>query len=197
MRLFGERGYDATSVADIERAAGLTPGAGGLFHHFRSKEEVLGAGIGRQLDRLDALRQIRGAVPPLGDLRAELTLLARYVLGEMAAEREMLFAEARHRPELLGEAVERIVRDSFREFSQWLRRVAPASGSSPDVVAAVGLGAIGYYRAAEALLDRPPVEVDEDEFIETWVDMVAGLLERDQTPQPGAKGRSPSSSAEA
>lgn len=188
MRLFGERGYDATSVADIERAAGLTPGAGGLFHHFRSKEEVLGAGIGRQLDRLDALRRIRGAVPALGDLRAELTLLARYVLAEMAAEREMLrvlFAEARHRPELLGEAVERIVRDSFREFGQWLRRVAPRTGSSPDVVAAVALGAIGYYRAAEALLDGPPVEVDEDEFIETWVDMVAGLLERDQIPQPG------------
>src|SRR5437588_12879907 len=41
MRLFGERGYDATSVAEIERAAGLTPGAGGLFHHFSSKEDVL------------------------------------------------------------------------------------------------------------------------------------------------------------
>jgi len=29
MRLFGQRGYDATSVAEIERSAGLTPGAGG------------------------------------------------------------------------------------------------------------------------------------------------------------------------
>src|SRR6476659_5139838 len=45
MRLFGERGYDATSVAEIERSAGLTPGAGGLFHHFRTKEAVLVAGL--------------------------------------------------------------------------------------------------------------------------------------------------------
>ena len=71
MRLFGERGYDATSVAEIERSVGLTPGAGGLFHHFRTKEAVLVAGIDRHLARLEAVRQIRGAIPPLGDLRVE------------------------------------------------------------------------------------------------------------------------------
>src|SRR5947208_14557073 len=85
MRLFGERGYDATSVAEIERSAGLTPGAGGLFHHFRTKEEVLVAGIDRHLARLEAVRQIRGAVPPLGDLRAALTLGARYVFLQFRA----------------------------------------------------------------------------------------------------------------
>src|SRR5256885_3937274 len=74
MRLFGERGYDATSVAEIERSAGLTPGAGGLFHHFRNKEAVLVAGIERQLARLEAVRPIPGAIPPLGDTRAEMTL---------------------------------------------------------------------------------------------------------------------------
>src|SRR5436305_14661926 len=79
MRLFGERGYVATSVAEIERSAGLTPGAGGLFHHFRNKEAVLVAGIERQPARLEAVRQIRGATPSLGDPRAELTLVARYV----------------------------------------------------------------------------------------------------------------------
>jgi len=57
MRLFGERGYEATSVAEIERSAGLTPGAGGLFHHFRNKEAVLVAGIESQLARLEAVRQ--------------------------------------------------------------------------------------------------------------------------------------------
>src|SRR5438093_1136802 len=68
MRLFGERGYDATSVAEIERSVGLTPGAGGLFHHFRTKEAVLVAGIDRHLARLEAVRQVPGAIPPLGDL---------------------------------------------------------------------------------------------------------------------------------
>src|SRR5437879_11752623 len=76
MRMFGDRGYDATSVAEIERSAGLTPGAGGLFHHFRTKESVLVAGIERQLARLEAVRQIRGAIPPLRHLRPEPTLPA-------------------------------------------------------------------------------------------------------------------------
>lgn len=38
MRLFGEQGYKATSVAQIEKAAGLTPGSGGLYHHFKSRK---------------------------------------------------------------------------------------------------------------------------------------------------------------
>jgi len=178
MRLFGERGYEATSVADIERAAGLTPGAGGLFHHFRSKEALLREGIERHVARLEALRQIRGVVPPLGDVRAELTLLARYVFAEMAEERELLrvlFTEARQRPEIVAEAVDRIVRSSFREFAQWLARVV---GDLPnrDAVAAVALGALAYNRAAEALIDEPLVDVDEETFIATWVNMVVAYL---------------------
>ena len=38
MRLFGEQGYKGTSVIQIEKAAGLTPGAGGIYHHFSSKK---------------------------------------------------------------------------------------------------------------------------------------------------------------
>jgi TetR/AcrR family transcriptional regulator, cholesterol catabolism regulator len=38
-RLFGERGFDGTSVQEIVRHAGVTKGA--LYHHFRSKDEIL------------------------------------------------------------------------------------------------------------------------------------------------------------
>ena len=57
MRLFSQHGYAATSIAKIEAAAGLTPGAGGLYHHFKSKEAVLAAGIERQLG--DSARSAR------------------------------------------------------------------------------------------------------------------------------------------
>src|ERR1700761_7578950 len=90
MRLFSERGYEGTSIARIEEAAGLTPGAGGLYHHFETKEAVLAAGIERRLERLEALRRIRGVLGSLGDLRAELKLTARYLLAELDEEAELL-----------------------------------------------------------------------------------------------------------
>src|SRR6185312_7763283 len=51
LRLFAERGYSATSVAEIEAASGLSPGAGGLYRHFRSKYEVLAAAINEHAAR--------------------------------------------------------------------------------------------------------------------------------------------------
>ena len=176
MRLFGERGYDATSVAEIERSAGLTPGAGGLFHHFRTKEAVLVAGIERQLARLEAVRQIRGAIPPLGDLRAELTLVARYVFLELEEEQELLrvlISESRQRPHLLTGAVEQVVRGTFNEFAALLAR----SGGT-EVGAALALGSLVAFASAELLLGQAPVDADREEVIATWVEMVMGLVER-------------------
>jgi AcrR family transcriptional regulator len=175
MRLFGERGYDATSVAEIERSAGLTPGAGGLFHHFRTKEDVLVAGIDRHMQRLEAVRQIRGAVPPLGDLRAELTLVARYVFLELEEEQELLrvlISEGRQRPHLLSGAVEQVVRGTFNEFAALLGR----SGGT-EVGAALALGSLVAFASAELLLGQAPVDADREDVIATWVDMVTGLLQ--------------------
>lgn len=175
MRLFGERGYDATSVAEIERSAGLTPGAGGLFHHFRKKEEVLVAGIERHLQRLEAVRHIRGAVPPLGDLRAELTLVARYVFLELAEEQELLrvlISESRQRPHLMTDAVEQVVRGTFDEFAALLGR----SGGS-EIGAALALGSLVAFASAELLLGQAPVDADREDVIATWVEMVMSLVD--------------------
>jgi AcrR family transcriptional regulator len=177
MRLFGERGYEATSVAEIERSAGLTPGAGGLFHHFRNKEAVLVAGIDRHLARLEAVRQIRGAIPPLGDPRAELTLVARYVFLELEEEQELLrvlVSEGRQRPQLLSGAVEQVVRGTFDEFAALLAR----SGGS-EIGAALALGSLVAFASAELLLGQSPVDADREEVIATWVEMVMGLIAPD------------------
>ena len=182
LRLFGERGYEATSVAEIERSAGLTPGAGGLFHHFRTKEAVLVAAVERQLARLEAVRHIRGAIPPLGDARAELTLVARYVLLELEEEQELLrvlVSEGRQRPELMAGAVDQVVRGTFREFAAMVGR----SGVS-EVGAALALGSLVAFASAELLLGRAPVEADRDDVVATWVEMVMGLVAAADTGSP-------------
>src|ERR1700741_2960928 len=112
MRLFGERGFKGASVAQIEAAAGLSPGAGGLYHHFGSKEEVLAARIERHLARLDALRDIRRLIAGVGDLKAELTITARYFLAELDNQAELLrilVSENRSRGHLLTEAVDQLI----------------------------------------------------------------------------------------
>ncbi len=179
MRLFGERGYRGTSVAQIEAAAGLAPGAGGLYHHFRTKEAVLTAGIERHLTRLGALRDIRRLLTGLGDLRSELTIIARYTLAELDQEGELLrilATEARARPQLVQAAVEQLIDATYTEFAGWIR-AQTGSRLSPQqarAAASVGLGALTAPRIL-TVLGMTSVNVDDQILVDTWVDMMIAL----------------------
>jgi AcrR family transcriptional regulator len=180
MRLFSEHGYTATSIAKIEAAAGLTPGAGGLYHHFRSKEAVLAAGIERQLAQLSALRQIRQVLGPLGDLQAELTLTARYILAELDSESELLrilSSESRNRPQLLTAAVEQLVTSTYSGFAVWIgeRAERPIEDEQAAAIAAFGLGSLLSTRLLRDLLGIP-AQVDDRTLVDTWVQIMARTL---------------------
>jgi AcrR family transcriptional regulator len=182
MRLFSERGYAATSIAKIEAAAGLTPGAGGLYHHFDSKEAVLAAGIERQLARLDALREIRRVLTPLGDFRSELTLIARYILAELDSESDLLrilASEARSRPQLLTAAVDRLVSSTFAGFASWIseRAEQPVPGERAEALAALGLGSLFSSRLLRDVLGVP-ARVDDETLVDTWVELMLLALDR-------------------
>jgi AcrR family transcriptional regulator len=180
MRLFSEHGYAATSIAKIEAAAGLTPGAGGLYHHFASKEAVLAAGIERQLSRLAALREIRQVLGSLGDLKAELTLTARYFLTELDSESELLCilaSDARNRPKVLRIAVEQLVSSMFTGFANWIgeraERAMPAEEAA--AIAAFGLGSLLSSRLLRDVLGIP-AQVDDSMLVDTWVQMMTTAL---------------------
>ncbi|MEO9223681.1 MAG: helix-turn-helix domain-containing protein [Acidimicrobiales bacterium] len=181
MRLFGEQGYRSTSVAQIEAAAGLSPGAGGLYHHFRSKEALLEAGIDRHLDRLRALRDIRRVFSGLADLRSELTVSARYTLQLIDEEAQLLrivVSGLRDRPSRLTDAFGDILIASYDEFADWLRVRVPGS---PEVqvraVSAVALNALFAARMTHHILDADPQQVDDEAFVSEWVEMVAARIE--------------------
>jgi AcrR family transcriptional regulator len=178
MRLFSEQGYAGTSVARIEAAAGLTPGAGGFYHHFQSKEAALAAGVERHLDRLGALRDIQRVLTPLGDLKAELTLIARYILTELDSEAELLrilAAEARNRPEILTKAVDQLVDSTFQGFAAWVEERAQGS-SDVRALAAIGLGSLLSTRLLRDVLGAR-AQVEDTALVETWVELMAAKLE--------------------
>ncbi len=189
MRLFSEHGYTATSITKIEAAAGLTPGAGGIYHHFASKEAVLAAGIERQLARLGALRQIRQVLGSLGDPRAELTLTARYILAELDSESELLrilASEARHQPQLLKTAVDQLVSSTFEGFAAWIaeRAARPIADEEAAAIAALGLGSLLSSRLLRDVLGIP-AQVDDTTLVDTWVELMLFAL-ADPTPERSA-----------
>ena len=180
MRLFSQNGYAATSITKIEAAAGLTPGAGGIYHHFSSKEAVLAAGIERQLARLGALREIRDVLGPLGDLKAELTLTARYILAELDREAELLrilASESRNQPQLLTNAVGQLVTSTYAGFAAWVSE--HATREIPDdeaaAIAAFGLGSLLSSRLLRDVL-AIPAQIDDQAMVDTWVRMMSSAV---------------------
>lgn len=179
MRLFAEQGYADTSVGEVQAAAGLSSGSGALYKHFSSKEELLTAGIERELVHLEAIRIARRLVPDLGDFRAELEILGRFILLELGAERDLLrilLKDGDRFPKVMADARTRLIDPAYQEFTEWMR--GHVCVDDIEALAAVALGAIVQYRAIEALLGAPPGGQDEEAFLQAWVKLVADGLQR-------------------
>jgi AcrR family transcriptional regulator len=181
MRLFGEQGYQATSITQIEAAAGLAPGSGALYHHFKSKEALLEAGIDRQLDRRRAMHDIRTLFAGLGDLRIELTMLGRYVLTVLDEEAQLLQIAARTPPDQsprLNNAYAALVDGLSAEVADWIKGWAPTiSKHDATAIAAVGVDALLGRRATQAVFRAPAMDMQDEDFIAAWTAMLAGRVE--------------------
>lgn len=181
MGLFAERGYERTSVADIQVAAGLTAGSGALYKHFPSKRAVLEAGIERHID---AAEEARGRL--LGGTAAEpqeaVERLAWAVLEQFGEERDALrivFRDLEQFPELLTKVRDRRIRPAFAEVADALRagiKAGKVRNHDPEAVAAVILGSLVFYRILDHLVGEKPGQVDETRFVRAWVDLVTTAL---------------------
>jgi len=78
VKVMARRGYDGASVADIARAARLTPGL--VHYHFKNKQEILLAALRDLVARRDASLEARLG-EAAGDAVAELTAFIDFHLG--------------------------------------------------------------------------------------------------------------------
>jgi AcrR family transcriptional regulator len=181
MRLFGEQGYQATSITQIEAAAGLAPGSGALYHHFKSKEALLDAGIDRQLDRRRAMHDIRALFAGLGDLRIELTMLGRYVLTVLDEETQLLQIAARTPPDQssrLNSAYAALVNGLYAEVAGWIKGWIPKiSDWNAKAIAAIAVDALLGKRATSTVFRIPAADIDDEQYIAEWTAMLAGRVE--------------------
>jgi AcrR family transcriptional regulator len=182
MRLFSEQGYQETSVAQIEAAAGLAPGSGALYHHFKSKEALLEAGIDRQLDRRNAMRDIRALFAGLGDLRSELTMLGRYVLAVLDEETQLLQIASRvpsHRSKArLTDAYAALFDGLYTELSDWVQGWIPGvSQQSAATVGSVAVNALVGKRATRTLFGVTATDLPDEQYIAEWTALMESRIE--------------------
>lgn len=168
---FNTRGYDATSMEDLSRAAGITKSS--FYHHFSGKEALLRAALERAVDGLfgvldspsaagsptERLRTIvRDQVRVLMDELPYVTLLLR-VRGNTETER---WALERRRAfdaaiaALVGEAVDagevradvdpalaaRLLSGVVNSIVEWYRPGRPGTATLPEDVAAAAFTGI-------------------------------------------------------
>jgi AcrR family transcriptional regulator len=186
-RLFAERGYKGTSVGEIEAAAGLSPRSGALYKHFPSKQAVLAAVISQHTDVVDQMRS-QLELMPLGDLRAELTMTARWGLAELRREHELtriVMKEGERFPEIAEAFRDAIVMPGHRMAAEWLTRYVERAGGTiedPDAFASVTTDSLVGYTLQEVLFGSAPAGVDEERFLAAWVDAteatVRSLIEK-------------------
>lgn len=109
--LFAEKGYDSTSVTDIMNAVGIAKGT--LYHHFKSKEDMLDALIQRQtVDILTAAKKIADDKSIPVKERIVRTILSFRIDTEQEEDKEMI--EQLHKPQniLMHQKTKKIVYQS-------------------------------------------------------------------------------------
>lgn len=159
LRLFARHGYAATTTAQIEAEMGLTPGAGGLFRHVKSKQELLEAIIERAYDRPQD--------PPKGPFRSAADALVQAVLLDVDRYPDLwrlLLREGRSLPIDMDAVYERLIQPSFEQCIAFMRQYG---GDTPDLRERVmaGVAALLYLRISQWSYGRTPGGVDEAAFI--------------------------------
>jgi AcrR family transcriptional regulator len=179
LRLFASQGFAATTVGEIEEAAGLQPRRGALYRHFPSKEALLEAAAARLADTVD-----HGAIEftdvPLDDPYGLALLVGRWILDNLDAEREMTQILEREGDRLVAirNQFRKASDASFRAASEALRNWAKVTGQDvdTDAFAVVLIGGLVNYRRSTWTLGRSPLAIKDERFLKGFADIFATLF---------------------
>lgn len=181
LRLFAEVGVAGTPIVRIEEAAGLAPGSGAFYRHFRSKAELLAAAVADAatatqfgIDQLAVAERL-----PFED---QPVFIARGAWLMFDAHRDLLLVLTRERgprPAGYGHGPDDWPGSGVPFVSSWLRaRVASgdlAPVEDPDATALVLLDTLWAYWLQREAEGPTPYGIDDTRFIAAWTDLVLRL----------------------
>ena len=169
-------------MGDIEEAAGLTPRAGGLYRHFKTKRGVLEAAIERYVEHTQTVFDVVELMPT-GDVRAEIVLLSRWALRELRAKRQLtrvLLRDGDEVPDLRDKYRDQVIRPGYDTIAEWIKRHVKQHGLPEldyEALATVTVGALVHYSTEEEIYGAPPAEVDDERFVQALADLCYGYFQ--------------------
>jgi len=189
MRLFAEKGYERTSIADIQKAAGLHPGSGAMYKHYASKEALLQAGLEQFIEGAGTARSLmeEATGPTLHVIRE----LAGAALAMLENDRDLLrivWRELDAFPAMRDMARDDRMQVTFASLAAWLRAKhgrGEIHVEDPEAAAVVILGGIVMFRMFEITFGARPLGVSDDRFLNAWHALIKEGL------APAAGGESP------
>ena len=157
LRLFSERGYAATSVADIAAAAGVSTRT--FFAYFPSKEDALFADTDERLALMHGLlRDLPAGATPIRAFREIIERIFAAAAGDLVGpHQESRFRLIMEEPGLQGRALHRllaaqqqIARDLVDAFEGALEETDAVTITGAAVGALVGVALRGMERGDDA-----------------------------------------------
>jgi AcrR family transcriptional regulator len=163
--LFATKGYRATSVAEIERRAGLKPGSGGLYRHFSSKDALLVEVVEGYRSRLAALRARLAALRArLGD---ELEALVGFLASEQAVVR--VGAELSVLPMAVRQAFGAAWDEAHQIFAEHFERRGHPSDEA-RILGVAALGELAHYMSHLRSFKRAPLDIPVQRYVGAWLE---------------------------
>jgi AcrR family transcriptional regulator len=192
LRLFGEQGYAGTSIAQIEKAAGLSPGSGALYRHFKSKDELLVEALkARVLDRGQfeqflspefSVLAMLDLVAPDADIVDRIVMLCRIGLQRLDHDRDVTRILLRDNTAPQG-ALEVARRDEhlvvLSVLSKGLAELAGPDRADEDweALAVVLQAALAHYwLVSDVFGGEHPSTIDADRYLRAIAEMLAARL---------------------
>ncbi|MGY0501501.1 TetR/AcrR family transcriptional regulator [Nocardia sp. FBN12] len=193
LRLFGEQGFAKTSVAQIERAAGLSGGSGALYRHFKSKDELLVAAVDTRLSDRGEWDQFLAptfsvaaaleAITPSGSTVDKIVALCGIGLARLDHDRDVT------RILLRDNSIPTSLLEVFRQqeyavvMSAVTRGLVELAGDRAgeqdwDATAAVLVGALAHFWMIRDIFDGDhPADVDTDRYLRATAELIAARLD--------------------
>lgn len=179
--LFAAQGYASTSVAEIQRACGLSPGSGALYKHFPSKSALLNEAAQRQVKRMIAMRDDLDRTRPANQ-RDALRRGAEQIWDGINGNADLfrvMFREPEAIEDFASELWSAVTSVAYQRLGAALSGAKDAGFAQvddPEATSAVLLAALAYFPIVHTLIRRTPGNIDADRFREAWLRLAEAVF---------------------